>query len=630
MRSSLASYALALCRALAACQELAGVLALLQQAAATLLDQNAADSVQTAIIGAAPEAEVARSALLAAAAAAPGQPPAQLLRPLFYASSAFQDLAETLLTGNRCCEYGYRLIYTTAVRAPSLAAILTPSRWPLWSVYCAVVAPDWLPSFSGGQRQGLFDAWFEAAPAVAVLPALARCAAPALPPCPCCPLPGFRQSATSCWHSQGTSRTLPDQPKLAALQWLPLHCRRHLAAVQPSSLPTWSGRAKVTAVSADVAASMLAARFAAPGSTGVQELVQHVQQPAVEAAAAQAAGAAGDSATDAAAATAAAAGRQEEGLAAALASVPERAAAAEQPQLSPEVYVPFIAQQLLDLVAKQQQQGTPGGQAAAAAAAAATAFAADVLARFCRRGHSQHVAAVLLGSSPNLAAEAGAAGATTAAAASSLVAAMPDSVAVDKLLDAAVREAAAVATGGAAAANSSEAALPLDASPAADPVAHTTAAALSQLVPPAVWRARADVRLALTDKLLLQLPRHLPPLSALRGLLLYLQQQAELPGSDGAGASSEAGSSGSEAGTGSSLLAGMAARVAQLWGDASAVQRLAPPQQAYLTAALCGGLALLSRQQLDRHPQLLSALLAGITTRLDSPLQVGWTWGGAC
>lgn len=382
--------------------------------------------------------------------------------------------------------------------------------------------------------------------------------------------------------------------------------------MQPSSLPTRRGRAKVTAVSADVAAGMLAARFAAPGSTGVRELVQHAQQAAVQAAAPRAAGAAGSNASQTAAA--ATDWRQEEGLAAALASIPERAAAVEQPQLSSEAYVPFVAQQLLGLVAQQQQGCPPGDQAAAAAAAAAatTAFAADLLARFCRRGHAQHVAAVLLNS--GLAAKAGEAGAAAAAAAASLIAAMPDSAAVDKLLEAALKEAAGAEAVSAAAANGSRPPLPLDAPPATDPVARTTAAALSRLVPPAVWWARADVRLALTDKLLLQLPRHLPSLSALRGLLLFLQQQAVQSGSVGESAGSEAG--------GSSLLADVAARVAQLWGDTSAVQRLAATQQAYLTAALCGSLALLSRQQLERHPQLLSGLLAGITTRLDSPLQV--------
>lgn len=385
--------------------------------------------------------------------------------------------------------------------------------------------------------------------------------------------------------------------------------------MQPSSLPTRSGRAKVTAVSADVAAGMLAARLAAPGSMGVRELVQHVQQAAVQAAAQRTAGAAGSDASQAAAAPTE--GQQEEGLAAALASIPERAAAVEQSQLTPEVYVPFVAQQLLGLAAEQQQGSPSSDQAAAAAAAAAvaaatTAFAADVLARFCRRGHAQHVAAVLLNSGP--AAKARDAGTATAAAAASLIAAMPDSAAVDKLLEAALKDAAGAEAASAAAGSGRQPPLPLDAPPATDPVARTAAAALSQLVPPAVWRARADVRLALTDKLLLQLPRRLPSLSALRGLLLFLQQQAVQPGSVPESAGSEAG--------GSSLLADVAARVAQLWGDTSAVQRLAPTQQAYLTAALCGSLALLSRQQLDRHPQLLSGLLAGITTRLDSPLQV--------
>ena len=192
----------------------------------------------------------------------------------------------------------------------------------------------------------------------------------------------------------------------------------------------------------------------------------------------------------------------------------------------------------------------------------------------------------------------------------------------------------AAAAGGTAAAPGT-AAVPLDASPQADPAAASTAAALARLVPPAVWQARADARLALTDKLLVQQQRRLPPLSALRGLLLYLQQQADLPAGPSAADASEAGSSsgsGSGGGGGTSsggLLADAAARVAQLWGDASAVQRLAPPQQAYLTAALCGSLALLSRQQLERHPQLLALLLSGITTRLDSPLQASmWSPGG--
>lgn len=105
LRSSLPSYALALCRALAACREAQGVVALLEQAAATLLNSDAFIAAESAPADAAADAEAlaaARSALLAAtAAAAPGQPPSQLLWPLFYTSSAFQDVAETLLTGGQ-------------------------------------------------------------------------------------------------------------------------------------------------------------------------------------------------------------------------------------------------------------------------------------------------------------------------------------------------------------------------------------------------------------------------------------------------------------------------------------------------------------------------------------------------
>lgn len=378
--------------------------------------------------------------------------------------------------------------------------------------------------------------------------------------------------------------------------------------MQPSSLPSLGGRAKVTAVSAEVAASMLAARFAAPGSTGVRDMVQHLQQAAAEEPAAPPA-AAGDDAKGAALA----AGRQGEELASALASLPERAAAVEQPQLSPDAYVPSVAQQLLSSAA-EQQEAVATEQRPEQAAAAPITFAADVLARFCRRGHARHVAAVLLGHCDVPAA--------VQAAASQVLAALPDSAALDKLLAAVLQEAAAAGSGAAA---PGTAPVPLDASPAADPAGSGTAAALARLVPPAVWRARADARLALTDKLLVQQQRRLPPLSALRGLLLFLRRQADVPGGSGEAGASEAGSSGGGGGAASSnnsLLADAAARVAQLWGDASAVQRLAPQQQAYLTAALCGSLALLSRQELEWHPQLLALLLSGITTRLDSPLQV--------
>lgn len=40
-----------------------------------------------------------------------------------------------------------------------------------------VVAPDWLARFSSEQRLGLFDRWFDRAPAAALLTALVRWAA---------------------------------------------------------------------------------------------------------------------------------------------------------------------------------------------------------------------------------------------------------------------------------------------------------------------------------------------------------------------------------------------------------------------------------------------------------------------
>jgi hypothetical protein len=263
-----------------------------------------------------------------------------------------------------------------------------------------------------------------------------------------------------------------------------------------------------------------------------------------------------------------------------------------------------VATQLIELLAEQQkrqeqqEQGQQPWEEGATSGVGAT-FVADVLGRFCRRGHQQPVAAALLQCLQH--------GQQQAAAASSIVAAMPDSAALDKLLEAVLKGAAGVPAAAAATANGSQAArpLPLDVSPADDPTAQAVAGILSSMLPPVVWQTRADARLLLTDKLLLQQQRQLPPLAALRGLLLFLQRQ-------------QAAYSSSRGG----LLPDAAARVAQLWGDAGAVQRLAAQQQAYLTAALCGCLALASRQQLDGHPQLLPLLLSGITTRLESPLQV--------
>ena len=49
------------------------------------------------------------------------------------------------------------------------------------------------------------------------------------------------------------------------------------------------------------------------------------------------------------------------------------------------------------------------------------------------------------------------------------------------------------------------------------------------------------------------------------------------------------------------------------------MQQLPVQQQAYMTAALIGGLQLLGREQLERTPGLFPALLTGVSARLDSP-----------
>lgn len=368
-------------------------------------------------------------------------------------------------------------------------------------------------------------------------------------------------------------------------------------------------------MSADEAGSLLAARFAVPGSSGVSDVLQHVASRAAAAAAPPAAttAAAGRAAAQPAGPTAA--DYEAEELAAALASVPERAAGVQLAPLSAERFVPKVTSSLLQRLAALSATSSPAAQGgspqpaansqaaqqgelehtgASAATAAATAFVADVVGRFCRRGHAVAAAAALLDIQRQ--------STDGSALASSVLAAVPDAAALDKLVEAVLKQAAAHAAAAAVASNcsSQRPALPLDASPGDDPAAGACAAVLAALLPPAVWHTRADARLLLTEKLLVQQQRRLLPMPALRGLLLFLSRQAGER--DGA------------------LLADVAANVARLWGDGAAVQRLSTPHQAYLTATLCGCLALLPRRQLDGHPGLLPLLLSGITTRLDSPL----------
>ncbi len=67
-------------------------------------------------------------------------------------------------------------------------------------------------------------------------------------------------------------------------------------------------------------------------------------------------------------------------------------------------------------------------------------------------------------------------------------------------------------------------------------------------------------------------------------------------------------------------LAAVALRLAQSWGDAAAVRTAPVRQQAYLTAALVEAVGRLGAGPLENFPGLLPALLAGVSTRLESPL----------
>ena len=67
-------------------------------------------------------------------------------------------------------------------------------------------------------------------------------------------------------------------------------------------------------------------------------------------------------------------------------------------------------------------------------------------------------------------------------------------------------------------------------------------------------------------------------------------------------------------------LAGVTLRLAQGWGDASAVTATPVKQQACLTAALVEAVKQLGKGPIEQYPGLLPALLSGVSVRLESPL----------
>eukprot|EP00798_Chlamydomonas_sp_ICE-L_P014085 gene14085-20037_t len=67
--------------------------------------------------------------------------------------------------------------------------------------------------------------------------------------------------------------------------------------------------------------------------------------------------------------------------------------------------------------------------------------------------------------------------------------------------------------------------------------------------------------------------------------------------------------------------ASLAASVARLWGDSSAVTKMRLPLQAYLAHVLCVLLARLSKQEVELTPGLLPAIMAGVSARLGNPVQ---------
>lgn len=147
VRSLVVGYTWAVCRAIASCAELLGVLRLLEEAASTLLQiPNSVDQPCTGTE--APDAELrsCRQTLLAAvaaAAAAPGEQ-WQLLRHHLYTSSAFPDLSITLLTGGRAAGRAA----AAEAAAMRLTATVESSSQPETQRHCHSVVcwPAYLPS----------------------------------------------------------------------------------------------------------------------------------------------------------------------------------------------------------------------------------------------------------------------------------------------------------------------------------------------------------------------------------------------------------------------------------------------------------------------------------------------------
>lgn len=99
LAAALRAYGLALCAAITSCRDLHSLLTLLALAAADLLCEEQPAQPSNDVPEAPGEQELAARRRSLAAAAAEAAATSEQRRALFYASSAYQDVAETLLTG---------------------------------------------------------------------------------------------------------------------------------------------------------------------------------------------------------------------------------------------------------------------------------------------------------------------------------------------------------------------------------------------------------------------------------------------------------------------------------------------------------------------------------------------------
>lgn len=248
-------------------------------------------------------------------------------------------------------------------------------------------------------------------------------------------------------------------------------------------------------------------------------------------------------------------------LAGLVAAIPDRAVLLpECIQLQPAAFVPYLTSHIIDYVISNRTGVVMG---------------AEVLSKVVLRGHAALLATALLSTEKF-------------EIIGALLEQFPASMALEKLVEATIQ------------------ALP-DATLLQTNQNISSTSVLGIILPQTLWSQRSEVRLLLQDKLLTQKVMSSGSLALVLDYLYWLSIHDPTRTNTNS--------------TGGDILADTAWRAASVWGSKSTVQRVPTPQQAYMTAAVCGCLQRLGKARFEAHPGLTAAILQGISTRLDSPIE---------